>query len=124
LFPSCFTDFRPRALTAHFRLQEGDLPRVLLVCTENVLCERLRQAFQSHTEFEIHGGVKNGADMLAKATEVRPDLVVLQMASNLPAGLDTAEKLKRTLPHVPLFLFRSLVGHTQGSLPFLQGSEL
>jgi hypothetical protein len=42
--------------------------------------------------------------MLAKATEVRPDLVVLEMASDLPAGLDTAEKLKRTLPHVPLFL--------------------
>jgi hypothetical protein len=44
--------------------------------------------------------------MLAKATEVRPDLVVLEMASDLPAGLDTAEKLKRTLSHVPLFLFR------------------
>lgn len=59
--------------------------------------------------------------MRAKATEVRPDLVVLEMASDLPAGLDTAEKLKRTLPHVPLFLFRSLGSPTQGSLPFLQG---
>src|SRR5260370_21778543 len=43
------------------------------------------------------------------------------MASDLPAGLDTAEKLKRTLPHVPLFLFRRLVSPAQGSLPFLQG---
>jgi DNA-binding NarL/FixJ family response regulator len=52
------------------------MPRVLLVGTESVLCERLRQAFQSHAEFEICGGVKTGAGTLKKAIEPRPDLVV------------------------------------------------
>ena len=52
------------------------MPRVLLVCTEFVLCERLRQAFQPHAEFEICGGVKTGAGTLKKAIEPHPDLVV------------------------------------------------
>lgn len=80
------------------------MPRVLLLCTEDDLCERLRQAFQSHIEFEIHGGVKNGASMLAKAKELLPDLVVMETAGNPRAGLDTAEEFKRILPRVPLFL--------------------
>ncbi len=80
------------------------MPRILLVCTESILCQRLRQAFQSHTGFEVYGGMKNGADTIAKATEVRPDLVVLQMASGPHRDFDTAEELKRLLPRVLLFL--------------------
>ena len=80
------------------------MPRILRACTESILCERLRQAFQSHTEFEVYGGMKNGADTIAKATEVHPDLVALQMASGPHSDFDTAEKLKRLLPRVPLFL--------------------
>jgi DNA-binding NarL/FixJ family response regulator len=56
------------------------------------------------TEFEIHSGLKNGTDAVAKAMELRPDLVIVEAASNPHAGLDTAEKLKRSLPRVPLFL--------------------
>ena len=80
------------------------MPRVVLVCTDNVVCDGLRQAFQFHTEFEIHGGAKNSADTIAKATELCPDLVVLEMASDSHGGFDTAERLKRILPGVPLFL--------------------
>jgi len=76
------------------------MPRILLACAESILCERL----QSHTEFEVYGGMKNAADTIAKATEVHPDLVVLQMASGPHSDFDTAEKLKRLLPRVPLFL--------------------
>jgi len=37
------------------------MPRVLLLCAENVSCDRLRQVFQSHTEFEIVAGIKDDA---------------------------------------------------------------
>jgi DNA-binding NarL/FixJ family response regulator len=76
------------------------MPRVVRVCTESVLCERLRQAFQSHAEFEICGGVKKGAGTLKKAIEPHPDLVVLEMAGDPQYGFETAQKLKLILPRV------------------------
>jgi hypothetical protein len=45
------------------------MPRILLLCSENVLCERLRQAFQPHTEFEIVAEIKVDTDTISKATK-------------------------------------------------------
>jgi hypothetical protein len=41
------------------------MPRILLACAESILCERLRQAFQSHTEFEVYGADTSGARMIS-----------------------------------------------------------
>jgi hypothetical protein len=92
--PELLTDFRPRAQTTDVAFRRVDMPRVLL----------LRQAFQSHNEFEIFGGTKDDTDTISKPTEARPDLVVLEIAGDPNDGLNTAEKLKCNLPRVPLFL--------------------
>jgi chemotaxis response regulator CheB len=83
------------------------MPRILPVCTESTSCERFRQAFQSHTELEVYGGMKNRADPITKATAVQPNLIVLQMASDPHSDFEAAEKLKRLLPLVPMFLVTS-----------------
>ena len=75
------------------RFREGDMPRILLLCSENVLCERLRQAFQPHTEFEIVAEIKVDTDTISKATEARPDLVIVEMANDPNDALNTAERL-------------------------------
>jgi hypothetical protein len=49
--PQLLTGFRPRVLTTDVAFQGGDMPRVVVVCTDNASFEGLRQAFQSHSEF-------------------------------------------------------------------------
>ncbi len=80
------------------------MPRVLLLCSINVSCDRLRQVFQSHTEFDIVAGIKDDEDTISKATQIHPDLMIMEMAGDPSDALDTAEKLKCRLPRVPLFL--------------------
>jgi DNA-binding NarL/FixJ family response regulator len=74
------------------------MPRVVVVCTDNASCEGLRHAFQSHSEFEIVGGIKDDTDTISKASEARPDLVVLEIAGDPKDGLNTAEKLQCICP--------------------------
>ena len=99
------------------------MPRVLLVCTESVLCERLRTAFRPHREFEIYGGVKNGVGTFEQVSEIHPDLVILQMADGPNGGFEMAERLKRILARVPLFLVTQEHSMSVEKEAFLRGID-
>jgi hypothetical protein len=51
--PQLLTDFRPRVLTTDVAFQGGDMPRVVVVCTDNASCEGLRQASSATANFKL-----------------------------------------------------------------------
>jgi DNA-binding NarL/FixJ family response regulator len=75
-------------------------PRVLLADDHRLL----REAFARLLEpgCDVVGGVANGRALLAVAPELRPDIVVLDIAMPLLNGLDAARQLKRVMPEVKL----------------------
>lgn len=75
-------------------------PRVLLADDHRLV----REAFARLLEpgCEVVGGVADGRALLHVAAELRPDIVVLEVAMPLLNGLDAARQLKRQAPEIKL----------------------
>jgi len=67
----------------------------------NSLCER----FKREVDFEVCGQAENGKEAIAKALELHPDLIVLDLSMPVMNGLDAARELKRLMPTVPLIMY-------------------
>ena len=57
--------------------------------------------------WSVCGEASNGKDAIAKAQELRPNIVVLDLSMPLLDGLSAGRILKQTMPGVPLILFTS-----------------
>ena len=57
------------------------------------LCKRLLD-----TEHEVVGIVRDGRELLRAAAELKPELIILEIAMPVLNGLDAGEKLKQKLP--------------------------
>jgi DNA-binding NarL/FixJ family response regulator len=55
--------------------------------------------------WEVSGEAANGREAIEKAQELRPDLIVLDLAMPVMNGLEAARALKRLLPRVPVLMF-------------------
>ncbi len=73
-------------------------PRVLLADDHRLLREAFAQLLQS--ECEVVGAVADGRAVLDAVPDLRPDIVVLDIAMPLLNGLDAARQLKRLMPAV------------------------
>ena len=65
----------------------------------------LRALFASQPEFSICGEAKNGDEAVAKARELHPDLIVLDMSMPVLNGLEATQILRKIMPDVPIVLF-------------------
>jgi CheY-like chemotaxis protein len=52
----------------------------------------------------------NGAQGISRAEELRPDVIILDLAMPVMNGLEAARALKLSMPAVPLLLFTNTVG--------------
>jgi len=73
-------------------------PRVLLADDHRLLREAFTRLLEP--ECDVVGAVADGRAVLATTPDLRPDIVVLDVAMPLLNGLDTARQLKRTMPKV------------------------
>ncbi len=62
------------------------------------------EAFEKLLEpdYAVVGAVSDGRALLAKAAELKPDVIVLDIAMPLLNGLDAARQLKKTMPAIKL----------------------
>ena len=69
----------------------------------------IRQAlcdpFTHELDFELCGEAQNGKEAIAKALELHPDLIVLDLSMPVMNGLEAARELKRLMPSVPLIMY-------------------
>jgi DNA-binding NarL/FixJ family response regulator len=73
-------------------------PRVLLADDHRLLREAFVKLLEP--ECDVVGAVADGRALLEAAPELRPDVVVLDIAMPLLNGLDAARQLKRSMPSV------------------------
>ena len=73
-------------------------PRVLLADDHRLLREAFAQLLKPTCD--VVGAVADGRALLDAAPELRPDIVVLDIAMPLLNGLDAARQLKRLMPNV------------------------
>lgn len=71
-------------------------PRILLADDHVLMAEALQHLLQA--EFDVVGTVADGRALLKAATELKPDLVVVDIGMPLLNGLDAGEQLKALQP--------------------------
>ena len=67
--------------------------------------EALCELFKRESDIEVCGEAENGREAIAKALELHPDLIVLDLSMPVMNGLDAARELKRLMPTVPLIMY-------------------
>ncbi len=75
-------------------------PRVLLADDHRMLREAFARLLEG--DCDVVGAVGDGRAVLAVAPELRPDVVVLDIAMPLLNGIDTARQLHRILPEAKI----------------------
>ena len=94
-----------------------DVARVKTVLVvDDVESERtaVRTAIESRTKFRVCGEASNGVEAIRQANELRPDLVLMDLAMPQMNGLEAAKVLRITMPTVPVVLLTlhgDLIGH-------------
>jgi DNA-binding NarL/FixJ family response regulator len=75
-------------------------PRVLIADDHNLVAELCKQLLE--TEFDVVGVVSNGRALVQAAGELKPDVIVLDIAMPVLNGLDAGQQVKEILPAVKL----------------------
>jgi len=78
---------------------------VLIVDDNRYIRQSLCEQFQRESGFEVCGEAENGKEAIAKALELHPDLIVLDLSMPVMNGLDAARELKKLMPTVPLIMY-------------------
>lgn len=74
--------------------------RLLIADDHTLVAEACKTLLEG--EFHVVGIVNNGRDVLRMAQELRPDVVIMDIAMPCLNGLDAGEQLKRILPSCKL----------------------
>jgi DNA-binding NarL/FixJ family response regulator len=75
-------------------------PQIILADDHQLLLEGLRKLIE--TECDIIGTAANGRDLVATTKELRPDIVLLDVAMPLLNGIEAARQIKADNPAVKL----------------------
>jgi CheY-like chemotaxis protein len=84
----------------------GDMAKRVLVADDSPRIRKmLCQLFERENDYDICAEAENGQEAIELALKHRPDLIILDFAMPVLNGLDTARKLKKIMPEVPIILF-------------------
>ena len=75
-------------------------PRILIADDHNLVAELCKRLLE--TEFDVVGVVFEGRALVRAAGELRPDVIVLDIAMPVLNGLDAGRQIKELLPAVKL----------------------
>ena len=78
--------------------------RVLIADDDAAIRRLLRRLIESHAGWTVCGDADNGQDAVGKATQLSPDVIVLDLAMPQMNGLQAAREISRQVPQVPMLL--------------------
>jgi DNA-binding NarL/FixJ family response regulator len=72
--------------------------RILIADDHPIIRRVVRSTLQQHPHFDVCGEAVNGAEAIAAARKLKPDVVVLNVSMPVMNGLDAAREIKMILP--------------------------
>jgi DNA-binding NarL/FixJ family response regulator len=92
----------------------GRAKTILLVDDRDFERFTIRAAVEGLTNFQVCGEAANGVEAIDKAKELKPDLVVMDLAMPLMNGLEAATVLKNAMPGLPIVLLTLYADQVHG----------
>ena len=79
--------------------------RILIVEDEVSVRNAVRTFFEHQSGLEVCGEAANGLEGLEKATELRPDLVLLDLSMPIMNGVEVASLIRSRMPNTPVVVY-------------------
>ncbi len=77
----------------------------ILIADDNAQLRRvLRSSIQEHADWTVCAEAENGVEAVSKARELKPDLVLLDLAMPRMNGLNAARQISQELPGVLILM--------------------
>jgi len=64
----------------------------------------LRVLVEGHVDWQVCGEGENGFEAVAKAGELNPDLIIMDLAMPMMDGISAAREISKTSPALPILL--------------------
>jgi DNA-binding NarL/FixJ family response regulator len=78
--------------------------RILVADDDSSIRMLLRRLLEDHSEWQVCGEAASGSDAVGQASQLTPDLVVLDLAMPGMNGFQAAREIGKHKPHVPMLL--------------------
>ena len=79
--------------------------RILIADDNEIVRSRLVEMLGSHEGWTVCAAVQNGHEASAKASELKPDVIILDLAMPMMDGLSATREILRTQPTVPILIY-------------------
>ena len=79
--------------------------RILIADDGEEVRQVVRAVFEARTDYEVCGEASNGAEAVAKTLELKPELVLLDVAMPMLNGVEVASVLAGSMPELPIVLY-------------------
>jgi DNA-binding NarL/FixJ family response regulator len=77
----------------------------VLVCDDHALFRRgLQMVLEQEDDLELVGEASNGVEVVTKAQELMPDVILMDVRMPKRSGIEAATEIKETLPHVKILM--------------------
>jgi two-component system, NarL family, response regulator NreC len=94
-----------------FRLAATKRLRVLIADDHDVIREQIQEIICRHPQVEVCAFAKDGMEAVEKASELKPDFVILDISMPGLNGLDAAAQIREIVPKAKLIMLSMHESH-------------
>jgi DNA-binding NarL/FixJ family response regulator len=81
------------------------VPLRLLIADDNATARKLLRALlETRQSWQVCGEAEDGVEAVAQAAELKPDIIILDLAMPLMNGLHAAQTISAASPTIPIFM--------------------
>jgi DNA-binding NarL/FixJ family response regulator len=78
--------------------------RIFIADDHPTIRKVLRALIEGHAGWEVCGEAENGFEALSKVAELKPDLVIMDLAMPVMDGIRAAREISATMPGMPILM--------------------
>src|ERR1700738_5420534 len=81
------------------------MARILIADDHESMRIALRTTIKLHPQWEVCGEATDGREVVAKAVDLRPDLVILDFKMPVAKGIKASSEISSSTPNIPIVMY-------------------